>query len=366
MRRLVVLSAIGVFLLIGTPVWACAALIGARGSIQLGRTTTLAAYVDGKEHYITAFQFSGGGGQFGSIVPLPGIPEKVEKGGEWTLKRLVRETTPARGGGVAAGTVQAARSAEVIYETRIDALDLSVLKGGGTSVGIWAKDHGFLLPPDAPEVLDFYARRSPIFLAAVFDAQAANERGQQLGDGTPVHITMRTDNPWVPLRILALGKTGEDPVDADVYLLTQRKPSLLPVRAPGVELRQRAPASESLLADLCSDQGMEWLPGNGMWLTYMAINASAPQLRFDLAADVSGRGRPSYRMAGLPEPATPTPSPTPEPSPSPSPPPIPSPSPQVISVSEKSSFNSLPLIGLSMAVVVSGLLIVRAMRSRRA
>ncbi len=31
----------------------------------------------------------------------------------------------------------------------------------------WATDHGFRLPPDAPEVLEFYAERSPIFLAAV-------------------------------------------------------------------------------------------------------------------------------------------------------------------------------------------------------
>ena len=66
----------------------------------------------------------------------------------------------------------------------------------------WATEHGFRLPPDAPEVLDFYAARSPIFLAAVFDADAAAERGQAVGDGTPVHITIPTDNPWVPLRIL--------------------------------------------------------------------------------------------------------------------------------------------------------------------
>ena len=65
---------------------------------------------------------------------------------------------------------------------------------------------GFRLPPDAPEVLDFYASRSPIFLAAVSTATRPLERGQQIGDGTPVHMTIPTDNPWVPLRILGLGK----------------------------------------------------------------------------------------------------------------------------------------------------------------
>ena len=93
--------------------------------------------------------------------------------------------------------------AEVILETRVDALDLTVLKGGGPDVAGWAQDHGFRLSPDAPEVLDFYAQRSPIFLAAVFDGDAARRRGQQLGDGTPVHLTIPMENPWVPLRILA-------------------------------------------------------------------------------------------------------------------------------------------------------------------
>ena len=59
-----------------------------------------------------------------------------------------------------------------------DALDVTILRGGGPEVGAWATEHGFRLPPDAPEVLDFYANRSPMFLAAVFDAEAAAARGQ--------------------------------------------------------------------------------------------------------------------------------------------------------------------------------------------
>ena len=62
--------------------------------MNLLRTTTLAGYHDGAEHYITAFQFAGGGGAFGSLTPLPGIPSSVEKGGDWTLQRLIRETDP--------------------------------------------------------------------------------------------------------------------------------------------------------------------------------------------------------------------------------------------------------------------------------
>ena len=120
-------------------------------------------------------------------------------------------------------------------KVRIDALDITVLRGGAADIGTWASDHGFRLPPDAPEVLEFYAARSQIFLAAAFDADAAAERGQQVGDGVSVHITIPTDNPWVPLRILALGKTGTERIDADVFLLTDNAAR----PAPGADRQQR-------------------------------------------------------------------------------------------------------------------------------
>ena len=185
-------------------------------------------------------------------------------------------------------------------KVQIDALDITVLRGGSAQVGQWAKDHGFRLPPDAPQVLDFYSQRSPIFLAAVFNADAAAARGQQIGDGTPVHITIPTDNPWVPLRILALGKTAVERVTADVYLLTDRTPALLPVPNGdnGLNLDHSAPATESLLTDLRSDRGMDWIPASG-WLTKVRIDAAAPALSYDLAIDASGAGKPSAVLAGL-------------------------------------------------------------------
>ncbi len=185
---------------------ACAGLIGSNGAVNLGRTTTLAAYHEGVEHYVTSFQFQGGGGEFGALIPLPGVPSNVERGGAWTLQRLALETEPAENFEGVASLGRAYSDAEVLLEVRIDALDLTVLRGGGPAVATWAGEHGFRLSPDAPEVLDFYATRSPIFLAAVFDGDAAVARGQQIGDGTPVHLTIPTANPWVPLRILALGK----------------------------------------------------------------------------------------------------------------------------------------------------------------
>src|SRR5438034_2353504 len=93
---------------------ACAGLIGSNGAVNLGRTSTLAAYHDGVEHYVTAFQFQGGGGQFGTLIPLPGIPSSVERGGGWTLERLALETAPPRALGRNIQALAAAGSAEVL------------------------------------------------------------------------------------------------------------------------------------------------------------------------------------------------------------------------------------------------------------
>src|SRR4249919_4166784 len=181
-----------------SPAFACGGLVGENGTIQLVRTSTLVAYHSGVERYVTSFAFTGEGQEVGSIIPLPGVPTTVERGGDWTLQRLALEVAPAGDAQSALTLPAAARdAAEVLLETKIDALDITVLRGGGDAVGRWALDHGFFLSPDAPEVLDFYASRSPIFMAARFDASRAAALGQQAGDGTPIMLTIPVDRPWV-------------------------------------------------------------------------------------------------------------------------------------------------------------------------
>ena len=285
---------------LASPALACGGLVGENGTIQLDRTSTLAAYHDGFEHYITSFEFSGEGEQVGSIVPLPGIPTTVERGGDWTLQRLEREVRPPvlESARFAADSSAAAPAgAEVILQTKIDALDITILKGGGTEVGKWATDHGFLLTPDAPAVLDYYSKRSPVFMAARFDAAAARERGQNAGDGTPIHLTIPLDRPWVPLRILALGRDASSIVKADVFLLTDRRPQLFAADT-GVNVERSEPATSLLLDDLRADKGMEWMPSE-QWLTYLAIDTRAGNLNHDLAASVDPARVPSAVDAGL-------------------------------------------------------------------
>ncbi len=293
------------------PAGACGGLVGQNGTIELVRTTTLAAYHDGVERYVTSFEFTGEGEEVGSIVPLPDVPTDVERGGDWTLQRLVREVAPpdqptSEESAVAAG----AADVEVILETEIDALDITILRGGGGEVGEWAVDNGFFLTPDAPEVLDFYAERSPVFMAAKFDASRAAELGQTAGQGTPIMLTIPTDEPWVPLRILGLGLDESQVVEADVFLLTDDEPQLL-AGGRGLTVERSEPASAALLDDLRSDVGMEWVPEQ-MWFSALEVDAPAGDLDYDLATSVHEDTVPSIEAAGIdpPEARVITPSPS--------------------------------------------------------
>jgi hypothetical protein len=279
------------------PAAACGGLVGENGTIQLTRTTTLAAYHDGVEHYVTSFEFTGQGAEVGSIVPLPGVPTAVERGGDWTLQRLEREVAPPVPADALRFAAGAETSATVLLETKIDALEITVLKGGADEVGTWALQHGFFLSPDAPEVLDFYARRSPIFMAARFDADTARELGQNAGDGTPIQVTIPTDRPWVPLRILALGQQPEANVDADVFLLTDDTPRLL-AGGPGLTIERSEAASPALLDDLHSDKGTDWVPSNA-WFTFLQLGTAASNLDYDLAISTTPARPPSRVDAGI-------------------------------------------------------------------
>jgi hypothetical protein len=313
MRRfsLTLLGSLVALTLFAGPALACGGLVSPNGTVQLGRTVTLAAYHDGIEHYVTQFEFQGNGAAFGSIVPLPDRPTRVISAGRWTLQRLELEVQPPAPEALAfdAAAGSAPRTAKVILRAKVAALDITVLQGGGTSVGRWARDHGFNLSPDAPEVLDFYGARSPYFMAVEFNAKRAAALGQQQGQGTPVHVVIPTDRPWVPLRILGLGAGKVAPIEADVFLLNDRKPALLPsptnpLRSQsGLILERSEPASTQLLADLSSDRGMGWLPESGQWLSFLKLDTTAGALNYDLAIDPSGRGNPSPVDAGLQAPS---------------------------------------------------------------
>ena len=289
MRRLFVLVVVagGLVLGGGSGAWACGSLVAPNGAVRLVRTTTLATYHDGVEHYVTNFQFASPQASFGSIIPLPAAPTDVRRGGDWTLQRLEREVTPIQLEG-RPGELAAAAGVQVLQQVRIDALDVTVLRGGGRAVAAWTAQQGFALTPDTPSVLDFYSRRSPYFLAAKFDASAAVARGLRAGDGIPVQLTIPVPAPWVPLRILATGKPADEVVNADVFLLTDTKPDL--ITGAGLNTERSEPASALLLHDLRSDRAMGWVPAQA-WLTFLRLSQPAGHLGYDLAVGVGHRAR---------------------------------------------------------------------------
>ena len=306
MRRMIAAAALvlpAVAVLGARPAGACGGLVGENGTIQLQKTTTLAAYTGGIERYITAFEFTGEGKEVGSIVPLPDIPTKVTRAGDWTLQRLVREVSPpeALAQGAAEDSARAsAGPAKVVLETQVDALDITVVTGGGDAVGKWATDHGFLLTPDAPEVLDYYARRSPVFMTARFNAERAKALGQTTGQSTPIMATIPTDDPWVPIHILGLGAAQDQSIQADVFLLTDDRPQLM-AGGTGLTVDRSEAASPGLLADLRSDRNMAWVPDH-MWLSYLKLDAPGGELDYDLAVSARPGVPPSLVDAGVPAP----------------------------------------------------------------
>ena len=103
------LAATAALVATAVPAGACGGLVGENGTIQLTKTSTLAAYHDGVERYVTSFEFTGTGESVGSIIPLPDIPTEVVRGGDWTLQRLAQEVAPPVESGLLPGDRRGAR-----------------------------------------------------------------------------------------------------------------------------------------------------------------------------------------------------------------------------------------------------------------
>ena len=126
-------------LLTATPALACGGLIGPNGAVNLLRTTTFAGYHDGVEHYVTSFEFAGGEGEFGSIVRCPAYRPTSFAAATGRCSACAGDDAVPEADFLALGAAGAAEDrAQVLLETKIDALEITVLRGGGDEVGLWA------------------------------------------------------------------------------------------------------------------------------------------------------------------------------------------------------------------------------------
>lgn len=304
LKRLALLAtmpilALAFFLIQAQPAFACGGLIAPDGDVRLDRASTLIAWHNGVEHYLTSFSYEGNEKDVGWIVPLPAIPESIQDGGAWTLQRLNLESHPVQRSFFAPEVQNAASStAQVIEQVQIEALNVTVIKGSGQEILNWASQNAFTMDGDTRAHLLTYAQASPIFLAAKYNTQAAQARHQLQGDGVPLLITMKIAHPWVPLEVLALD--GQQ-VQADLYFLTDMPLNISDFNAkigqsavgseiPGatgfkVAFQEKMPTQ--LYHDLSSDRNMGWVWPDS-WFTYLSLDAPSEQVRYDLGVSSTG------------------------------------------------------------------------------
>src|SRR5215469_11056079 len=293
--------ALGLFAAQALPALACGGLIAPDGDVHLSRATTLVAWHDGIEHYLTTFTYEASTSSVanvGWIVPLPAVPLSVEAGGAWTLQRLELESHPQLLQVRFAAAASTAGSAQVLEQVKIEALNITVLRGSGQEVLNWAHSNNFFLDNETRSHLLTYANASPIFMAAKFDTAAARARHQLQGDGTPILITMRTAHIWVPLEVLAID--GQQ-VQADLYLLTDEPVNTSdfgalvgqsPVGtqvpgAPGFQVSFQEKMNPTLYHDLSTDRNMSWVWPES-WVTYLNLDAPASAVTYDLGVSSTG------------------------------------------------------------------------------
>jgi uncharacterized protein DUF2330 len=281
------------------PALACGGLVAPNGSVRLTRAATLIAWHDGVERYMTSFTYQGDVKNLGWIVPLPAVPLNVQEGGAWTLQRLAIETHPQPRALFAAGAESAAAgTAQVLQRFKVEALNITTIKGSGQAVLNWCAQNGFAVDGDTRAHLLMYAQGSPIFLAVKYDTAEAQARHQVSGDGAPVLITMRTSHPWVPLEVLAL---DGQVVHADLYFLTDEPLNSSALNlvagqsavgsdlpgAPGLHVAFQERMSPTLYHDLSTDRNMGWVRPDG-WLTYLTLDAPAEKVTYDLSVTPDG------------------------------------------------------------------------------
>ena len=262
-----------------------AGLVGENGTIQLVRTTTLAAYHDGVERYVTSFEFTGEGESVGSIVPLPDVPTQRR------ARRRLDPAAPGRGGRARRRTATPARptttcrrrrpTSRSSWRPRSTPSTSPSSPAGATRSAGGPSTTGSSCRPTRPRCSTSTPSAARCSWPPSSTPSGRRDLGQGAGDSTPIMATIPTDDPWVPVRILGLGLEAERRVEADVFLLTDEQPELL-AGGPGLSVERSEPASPGLLADLRSDVGMEWVPGD-MWLSYLQLDADAGDLDYDLA-----------------------------------------------------------------------------------
>ena len=172
-----------------------------------------------------------------------------------------------------------------------------MLRGSGQAVLDWAGENGFAVDAETRAHVLQYAKGSPIFMAAKYNAGRAQQQRLLFGDGAPVLITMKIPHPWVPFEVLAAGQQ----VQADLYLLSDKPVNTSEWRAligasgvgtkvqgaEGFSLEFQEKMTDGLYKDLSTDKNMGWVRRDS-WLTYLTLNAPDDKVTYDLSVTPMG------------------------------------------------------------------------------
>ena len=171
------------------------------------------------------------------------------------------------------------------------------MRGSGQAVLDWAADNGFAVDAETRLHVMHYAMGSPVFMAAKYNAERAQQQRLLFGDGAPVLITLKIAHPWIPFEVLAAGQQ----VQADLYLLSDKPVNTSEWRAligqsgvgssvqgaEGFTMEFQEKMTDGLYKDLSSDKNMGWVRRDS-WLTYLTLNAADTKVTYDMSVTPMG------------------------------------------------------------------------------
>lgn len=189
---------------------------------------------DQTQQFVVRQAYEGVASDFGLILPTPSEPAMEERDEELfrQLHDLTKEPAPDRLGGVAhTDSMAAEEQVDVVKQEQIGDFDLAVLRANASEPLLdWLDEHNYTYGTRTEENIDYYIDQGGFYFTAmkinVDEAscltQRQFERGtdplfrQQLpedgtGDGrcwlrgglSPIEFTFETDEPMLPLRIMA-------------------------------------------------------------------------------------------------------------------------------------------------------------------
>jgi MYXO-CTERM domain-containing protein len=217
MRKLLIFTSL---LLVERAAEACGCFAPPDPTVPVVQAGELIAFAmkDGNVDAHIQIQYSGAGGDFGWLLPLPSEPT-LELGSDELFAKLQQNTSPnfllTRVYEGNCGAIQssvdlgafapsdmgaAALSTPLVYQDSIGPYDYAVLKADSKNAMLtWLGDNHYFVPAGTSDAVDAYIHPGAFFLALKLKA------GQSAGDLQPVVVHYKSDLPMIPIVLTSVG-----------------------------------------------------------------------------------------------------------------------------------------------------------------